>query len=89
MSLVVATFPDCCTEKILCFYINATSALQVIKITNISGFYFERLAFPGQRLLFEAFPAAELSVFTSGKTQAITMDSIPCRHLQVEQSDER
>lgn len=86
MSLVSATTPNFHSEKILCFYINATSHLQIIKITNVDDFHFEWVVFPGQRLLFEAFPTAQLSVFTSERNERSPMHTVSCEQLQVEES---
>ena len=69
------------TERILCFYINVTSRIQVIRVTNIPDFDWERIVFPGQRLLFEAVTAALLEVHTSDRNTAILADVIPCQQL--------
>jgi len=74
---VLDTSPEC----ILCFYINATSRIQIIRVTNIPNFYWERIVFPGQRLLFEAVTAALLEIHTSDRNTAILTDVIPCRQL--------
>lgn len=39
-------------QVFLCGYRNETSAIQVIRITNIADWYFERVVFPGAWLLF-------------------------------------
>lgn len=56
--------------QILCGYVNTTNLVQIIRIANIPGWYFERVIFPGQRLFFEAQPEAELEVYTSHNTRA-------------------
>jgi len=38
-------------QAILCGYRNETPAIQVIRITNIADWYFERVVFPGAWLL--------------------------------------
>ncbi len=69
---------------ILCHYINATSILQIARITNIPNWYFERIVFPGQRLLFEAPQMAELEIHTDSIPSAILSNKIPCaKNLQV------
>lgn len=50
--------------RILCSYVNATNVLQIVRITNIPNWHFERVVFPGQRLLFEALPEAQLEIHT-------------------------
>jgi hypothetical protein len=68
----------------LCCYVNATSKIQVVRITNIANWYFERVVFPGQRLVFEAVPQALLEVHTGMMASAILADTIPCDRLRIE-----
>lgn len=67
--------------RILCSYVNATSILQIVRVTNISNWYFEHVMFPGQRLLFEAPRLAQLEIHTAEIPSAILADKIPCTHL--------
>ena len=46
--------------------------------------YFERVVFPGQRLLFETVPKALLEIHTGMMASAILSDSIPCDRLQID-----
>ncbi len=69
--------------QILYGYVNSTRALQIIRIVNIPDWYLERVIFPGQRLLFEAKPDAELEVYTTYLGQAVLVKKIPVLHLQV------
>lgn len=71
--------------QFLCGYANSTSAVQVVRIVNIPNWYFERVIFPGQRLLFEAKLDAELEVYTSCRGQPALVKTIPSLYLQVEQ----
>lgn len=66
-------------EKILCFYINATSRIQLIRMTNLTDVPWERVIFLGQRLLFEAVPSAQLEIHTD----EIDIILIPCPQLRV------
>jgi len=70
-------------ERILCGYFNATSLIQIVRIANISNWYFERVVFPGQRLLFEALPDALLEIHTYEMVNAILSNTIPCARLRV------
>lgn len=54
----------CSNHQILCGCANTSKHLQIIRIANIPDWYFERVVFPGQRLLFEAPREAELEVYT-------------------------
>jgi hypothetical protein len=44
---------------------------------------YERVVFPGQQLLFEAPPEAELEIHTSHPVSAILSDRITCTRLRV------
>jgi hypothetical protein len=66
---------------ILCCYVNITSKIQIIRICNIANWYFERVMFPGQRLLFKAPQQSQLEVHTGGTAGAILSDTIPCDRL--------
>lgn len=84
MTQVFDPVPSDASGPILCCYVNATSKIQIARITNISGWYFERVVFPGQRLLFEALPQAQLEVHCGMMASAILADTIPCDRLQIE-----
>lgn len=74
-------------NTILCCYVNATSQIQVARITNINNWYFERVVFPGQRLVFESFPEGLLEIHSGMMASAILSDTIPCYSLCVEDQD--
>lgn len=73
-------------HQINCHYINRTGKLQVVRIVNVLGWYFERVVFPGQRLVFETIPEAILEVHTSEIASSILSDRIPCERLRCETS---
>lgn len=70
--------------SILCRYVNATSKIQVARIQNIPNWYFERVVFPGQHLVFEAFPEAQLEIHTGMMASSILSDCIPCEQILAE-----
>ena len=72
--------------RILCCYVNATSTIQIARIANIPSWYFERVVFPWQRLLFEALPEAQLEVHTSTAPSEILSDKILCKLLRVNEA---
>ena len=79
---------DGSTNSILCFYINPTSQIQNVRITNIPSFYWERIVFPGQQLMFTSVTSAILEVHTSGNTTIIgKRDLIPCDNLYIDESE--
>ncbi|NER00632.1 MAG: DUF1830 domain-containing protein [Cyanothece sp. SIO2G6] len=74
--------------KITCHYVNATSKLQVVRIENIENWYFERVVFPGQHLMFEALPEAILEVHTTDTATTIVADRIQCSTIRFSESIE-
>lgn len=70
-------------HKNLCYYANFTSQIQIARISNIPDLYFERVVFPGERLLFEAVSNAQLEVYTSQTDKAILLNKISCDRLCV------
>lgn len=84
MSQILDPIPeDNRDHKVMC-YVNATSSIQVARITNIANWYFERVVFPGQRLVFEAPVTANLEIHTGMMASAILSDTIPCERLVVD-----
>jgi hypothetical protein len=83
MSQILDPVPSDRPNHILCCYVNATSKIQIARITNISNWYFERVVFPGQRLIFEALPEALLEIHTGMMASAILSDTIPCDRLMI------
>jgi hypothetical protein len=81
MAQILDPIPNGHRNSILCCYVNATSQIQVVRITNILNWYFERVVFPGQRLVFEALSDALLEVHTGMIASAILSDTIPCDRL--------
>lgn len=73
--------PSNCPENILCSYTNHTQKVQIGRISNITNWYLERVIFPGQRLVFEAPPQAELEIYTSSFSSAILSERIRCEQL--------
>lgn len=86
MAQILDPLPSNNQDYILCCYVNATSQMQIARITNIANWYFERVVFPGQRLVFEALPEALLEIHTGMMASSILSDSIPCTRLCVDQS---
>ncbi len=72
-------------NQLLCCYSNPTNQIQVIRITNIPSWGFEKVVFPNQRLMFEAFPEAILEIHTGIMASAILSDKIPCHLLRVQE----
>jgi hypothetical protein len=83
MTQILDSLPPNCSDRIFCCYINSTNKIQIARIINIPNWYFERVVFPKERLLFEALPSAQLEIHTGMMITAILSDKIPCEHLRV------
>ncbi len=83
MAQILDPVPQNESKTILCCYVNATSQIQVVRITNISNWYFERVVFPGQRLVFEAVSEALLEIHSGMMASAILSDTISCKDLSL------
>ncbi len=88
MAQILDPLPNDKRNRILCCYVNATSQIQIVRITNISNWYFERVVFPGQRLVFEALSEALLEIHTGMMASAILSDTIPCDRLYISGGDD-
>lgn len=84
MSQIFDPLPSDSADRVLCCYVNATSKIQIARITDVPEWYFERVVFPGQRLLFEAVPHAHLEIHTGMMASSILSDTIPCDRLLIE-----
>lgn len=85
MAQILDPLPPNQAGRILCCYVNATSKVQIARITNVMNWYFERVVFPGQRLVFEAVPEAQLEIHSGMMASAILSDKIPCDRLKLEE----
>jgi Domain of unknown function (DUF1830) len=87
MTQILDSLPPEQSGKILCCYVNATSKIQVARISDVPNWYFERVVFPGQRLVFEAPRASHLEIHTGMMASAIISDNILCDRLVVNDFD--
>lgn len=85
MAQILDPLPNDQNKSILCCYVNATSQIQVVRISNVANWYFERVVFPGQRLVFEAIPESLLEIHTGMMASAILSDTIPCERLCIDE----
>lgn len=86
MSQILDPVPQGGEDSLLCSYINATNQIQIARITNVPNWYFERVVFPGQRLVFEAISYGILEIHSGMMASAILSDRIPCRRLAIQDS---
>lgn len=89
MSQILDPLPNDRDNSILCCYVNATSQIQIARITNVANWYFERVVFPGQRLVFEADPTAILEIHCGMMASAILSDTIPCERLRLQKTEQK
>jgi 3-hydroxymyristoyl/3-hydroxydecanoyl-(acyl carrier protein) dehydratase len=75
------------SELILCFYTNCTNKIQILRVNSNQNLSFERIVFPGQRLLFKALPDAQLEIHTNQKENSTedftSVKTFSCVHLRV------
>lgn len=69
--------------KSICAYVNATSSVQVGRIANIPNWHFERVIFPGQRLIFEAPETGILEIYTGQWANVILAAKIACSKIKI------
>jgi hypothetical protein len=88
MAQILDPLPSNSSDRITCCYVNATSKIQIARITNVPNWYFERVVFPGQRLMFEAAPHALLEIHTGMMASAILSDTISCQRIRVQEMED-
>lgn len=71
------------SEPLCCYYVNRTEQPQILRISNIPGYFLERVLLPGQPLMFEASREALVEIHSSEMAGAIVSDTIPCQQLQL------
>ncbi|HTL90040.1 MAG TPA: DUF1830 domain-containing protein [Leptolyngbya sp.] len=69
--------------SISCYYTNASSQLQQIRLQNSDRMDFDRMVFPGEKFIFEALPEGWLEIHTHTTTGLQLFQTIACLRLQV------
>ena len=64
---------------IICSYINITPKIQILKLNYFDKTTWERVIFPGERLIFEGQAELKLEI----KTSEIVTVFVPCNKLRV------
>ena len=66
LSLLNSKPPDQALHRnlrpILCYYINSTTDMQIMRLMGEAKLHFERVVFPSEQVLFEAFPESYLEI---------------------------
>ncbi|CDM95980.1 MULTISPECIES: DUF1830 domain-containing protein [Limnospira] len=86
MSPIFDAIPPTYSDIILCYYQNATTKLEIIRISNIPGWYFEHILFPGERLLFEAVTEAKLEIYRGDRVKPNLAQVVPCINLATKEN---
>jgi hypothetical protein len=68
--------------EVFCCYINDTNQHQIVRISNIPCWFFERAVFPGQSVTFWAFAEGLLEVHTGVFSGSTLADIIACDRLR-------
>lgn len=84
MTQLFAPVPTTCKQVALCYYQNASPYLEKIEVKNISNWNFSRIIFPGQKIIFEAPPEAELEVYSQQNSEQYKR-VISCQKLLVKE----
>ncbi len=87
MTQALDVLPTPHPHQILCRYANQSPHLQVVRIANVPHWYFERVVFPHDCLLFVAVPEATLEIYSGDGMTTLRADSTPCDRLQMTASD--
>ena len=83
MTQILNRLPDKYGLNILCSYKNKTSTVQIVRITNIHNWHFERVVFPGELVLFKTFSEAVLEIYSSDEITTILRDRFLGDRLKV------
>jgi Domain of unknown function (DUF1830) len=83
MTQILDSLPTHYADRILCCYINHDRKMKVARITNIPNWYFERVLFPAERLLFEAPPEAQLEIYVTNLSTVVLVEVTACDRLSV------
>ncbi|XHX76488.1 MAG: DUF1830 domain-containing protein [Stenomitos frigidus ULC029] len=83
MTQTLDHLPVNCANRILCYYSNNTRKIKLVRITNIPNWYFERIIFPKERLLFEALPEAQLEIYVTNFSTMALVEVTRCDRLAI------
>ncbi|MEL6499812.1 MAG: DUF1830 domain-containing protein [Cyanobacteria bacterium J06623_1] len=72
-------------SKKLCYHVNSTNRIQLIRLWNGKKYQLEKIVFPQQRILFIATPEEILEVHTKQESEQVLAAIFVCHNLQVKQ----
>jgi hypothetical protein len=85
LSLLTSKSPTQVSPAMLCYYINSTEDIQVIRVMSEAMCHFERSVFAEERILFEAFPESYLEIYTPS-LRGTRLSRVDCKLLQVNEA---
>ncbi|MDJ1183251.1 DUF1830 domain-containing protein [Roseofilum casamattae] len=88
MSQIIDPLSNLASRSTVCSYKNVSPLIQIARISNISGWYFERVIFPQEYLLFEAPLTAKLEIYQKDNNGIVArITEIPCDRLAVVEAE--
>ena len=69
------------SESISCSYYNPSSQTRLVRIANVSRWYFEGMVYPHQKLRFLAPPDGCLEVYAGDEVKGSPLECIACNSL--------
>jgi hypothetical protein len=66
----------------LCYYINHTNYIQIIRVMSGAKCHFERIVFPAERILFEASSESYVEIYSS-LVSGTRLSKVNCKSLHV------
>ena len=82
LTVVNIEVPASGIAPILCYYINESRNIEVIRAMNGAKCDFERILFSGERILFTTFPESYLQIY-SFLVHRIRSSKIDCKLLNI------
>ena len=84
LTVVNIEVPTSGAAPILCYYINESKNIQVIRAINGAKCNFERILFSEERILFTTFPESHLQIY-SFLVHRIRSSTIDCKLLNIDE----
>lgn len=70
------------TPQMLCYYLNHTHKMQLVRVVDSDDYSEEKLVFPHQRILFAGIKEGRLEVYSEHKGKKVLEKILYCYQLQ-------
>ena len=70
-------------KMVTCYYVNRSPWLEILRISNVDLWYFEKIVFPHQRLTFDAPHEGLVEIYTSESGDPALADRLSCEQLKI------